>query len=251
MDAASLALVAVAALVAGGINAAAGGGSLVLFPALLATGLPALAANVTNTVALWPGYVGTAAGYRAELRDQGGRALACGASVAVGGVAGAALLLTTPEELFDAVVPYLVLAASLLLALQGPLGRLVRRVPGSAGGLRSPLLHVALVLAGAYGGYFGGALGVVLLAVLGVLLADELQRLNALKAVLSLVVNTVALAAFVLLGPVAWEAVAVAAPASLLGGYGGARVVRRLPPTALRAVVVVFGLVVGTVLAVR
>jgi uncharacterized membrane protein YfcA len=251
VDAAELALVALAALLAGAVNAVAGGGSLVLFPALLATGLPALAANVTNTVALWPGYLGTVTGYRAELRGQARRAAACSASVGVGAAVGAALLLTTPEDVFDAVVPFLVVAASLLLALQAPVGRLVHRLPGSGGGARSPLLHVGLVLAGVYGGYFGGGLGVVLLAVLAVLLADDLQRLNGLRSMLSLAVNTVALVAFVALGPVSWPAVAVAAPASLLGGYAGARAARRLPAVGLRALVVAFGLAVGIALALR
>jgi uncharacterized membrane protein YfcA len=248
VTATELALVGVVALLAGGLNSVAGGGSLLLFPALVAAGLPPLAANVTTTVSVWPGYVGTAAGYRAELRGQRSSVLALAATVLLGGGAGALLLLTTPESLFEAVVPALVVAASLLLALQERVTRWVSTVPGAAGGLRSPLLHVALFLAAVYGGYFGGALGVVLLAVLAVFLAGDLQRLNALRSVLSLLVNTVALAAFALFGPVDWTVVAVAAPACLLGGYVGARLARRLPVRALRGAVVVFGLAVGVAL---
>jgi uncharacterized membrane protein YfcA len=248
MGAAELALVGLAALVAGGLNAAAGGGSLLLFPTLLAVGLPPLAANVTTTVSIWPGYVGTALGYRSELRGQRRRVLVLSLTALLGGTSGAVLLLTTPESVFSAVVPVLVLFAALLLAVQARVTRWVQKVPGSAGGTGSPLLHVALFLAAVYGGYFGGALGVILLAVLAVFLAGDLQRVNALRAVLSLLVNTVALIAFALFGPVEWVAVAVAAPACLAGGYAGARVARRMPVQALRAVIVVFGVVVGVTL---
>lgn len=236
---------------AGAVNAVAGGGSLLLFPALLAAGLPPLAANVTNSVALWPGYVGTAVGYRTELADAGGTVRALSATSLIGAAIGAALLLLTPSSVFSAVVPFLVLAASLLLAAQTPVTRWVQGLPGSGGDARSPLLHGAVLLASVYGGYFGGALGVVLLAVLAVFLAQDLQRLNALKAVLSLLVNTVALAAFALFGPVDWAVVAVAAPASLVGGYLGARAARRLPARGLRLTVVAFGIVVGLLLLLR
>lgn len=251
MGTVELLAVAGVAVVAGGLNAVAGGGSLVLFPSLLAVGLPPLAANVTTTVSIWPGYVGTALGYRAELCGQLRRVLVLALPALLGGATGAVLLLTTPETVFEAVVPVLVVLASLLLGLQTPVTRWVQGVPGAAGGLGSPLLHGALFLAAVYGGYFGGALGVVLLAVLAVLLAGDLQRLNALRAVLSLLVNTVALVAFALFGPVDPLVVAVAAPASLLGGYVGARLARRLPVHLLRGVVVVFGVAVGVALLLR
>ena len=248
MDPGSLPLLAVAGLVAGVLNAVAGGGSLVTFPALVLVGLPPLAANVTNSVAVWPGYIGTMLGYRAELAGQRGRVVGLAVTGLLGGGTGAALLLTTPASVFEAVVPVLVIGASLLLAVQTVVTRWVQGLPGSAGGHRSPLLHVALFLAAVYGGYFGGALGVILLAVLAVFLTDHLQRTNALKSVLSFLVNTVALVAFALFGPVDWLAVSVIAPASLLGGYAGARVARRLNATVLRAVVVVFGIGVGVAL---
>lgn len=260
MDPVKLMFLAGAGLLAGGLNAVAGGGSLVLFPALLAVGLSPLSANVTNSVALWPGYLGTVAGYRSELAGQRGRVAVLSGTALLGGSTGATLLLTTPADAFDAVVPALVIAASLLLAVQATVTRRVQRAgpPGGQHGdgqhspvsHRSPFLHVAVFVAAVYGGYFGGALGVILLAVLGIFLVDQLQRLNALKAVLSLLVGTVSLVAFALFGPVDWVAVAVAAPASLLGGYLGARLARRLPATALRTIVVVFGVGVGVALAV-
>lgn len=250
MEIAELAFLGVVGLLAGALNAVAGGGSLVLFPALIAVGVPALSANVTTTTSVWPGYLGSAVGYRTELAGQRSRVVALSATALLGGTTGAVLLLSTSEELFSRVVPFLVLAASLLLAVQTVVTRWVQRLPGSSGGVRSPLLHLALFPAAVYGGYFGGALGVILLAVLAVFVAEHLQRLNALRTVLSLLVNTVALVAFAVFGPVVWAAVAVAAPASLLGGYLSAKVARRLPTSALRAVVVVFGVGVGITLAV-
>lgn len=241
-------LLVAAGLAAGGINAVAGGGSLVSFPALLAIGLPPLTANVTNSVAVWPGYVGTSWGYRAELRDQRGRVLALAPAAAAGAAAGCVLLLVTSEAAFARVVPFLVILGSLLLALQERVTERVRRWPGGGSDVRSPLLHVGIGLAAAYGAYFGGGLGVVLLACLGLFVADGLQRLNALKSLLSLGINGVALVAFSLFGPVVWPAVAVLAPAALAGGYLGARVARRLDPRRLRLLVVAFGLAVGVAL---
>lgn len=251
MDAGVLALLAGAAAVAGGVNSVAGGGSLVLFPALLAAGLPTLPANVTNSTALWPGYVGTVLGYRTELARDRTAALALSATSLVGGAVGAVLLLTTGQAVFDAVVPFLVLGAGLLLAVQPRVAAAARRMPGSGGGVRSPLLHGGVLLAGVYGGYFGGALGVLLLAVLAVLLPRDLQQVNAVRSAVSLAVNTVALVVFALFGPVRWTVVAVCAPAALLGGYVGARLARLLPAAVLRACVVGLALVVGVVLLVR
>ena len=248
MDVAELALLALAGLLAGLVNAVAGGGSLISFPALIYVGLPPLTANVTNSVGVWPGYVGTTLGYREELAGQRHRVVGLAPTALLGGGTGAVLLLTTPPSVFERVVPVLVLGASLLLAVQTLVTRWVQGLPGSAGAHRSPLLHVTLFLAAVYGGYFGGALGVILLAVLAVFLTGHLQRINALKNVLSLLVNTVALLAFGLFGPVQWLAVAVSAPACLLGGYLGARIARRLNATVLRAVVVVFGIAVGIAL---
>lgn len=244
-------LLAVAGVAAGGLNAVAGGGSLVSFPALLAIGLPPLTANVTNSVAIWPGYVGTCYGYRRELRDQRRRLLTLAPTALFGAAVGCVLLLVTSPETFARIVPFLVLAGSLLLAVQSRVTDLVRRLPGGGSGVRSPLLHLAIGLSAVYGAYFGGGLGVVLLVALGLFVADDLQRLNGLKSALSLLVNGAALVVFSLFGPVEWGSVAVLAPTALVGGYLGARLARRLSPERLRTAVVLFGLTVGAVLLVR
>lgn len=248
MDAAALTALAAVGLVAGAVNAVAGGGSLLLFPALVAAGLPPLAANVTNTTALWPGYLGAVAGFRSDLRGQRRPVLLLGTTALVGGGVGAGLLLATREGPFEAIVPFLVLGAALLLAAQPRLTRFVASRRGSDRGAASPLLHLAVLLAGVYGGYFGGLLGVLLLAVLGVFLGGAVVGLAALRSVLSLLVNTVALVAFALLGPVDWRAVGVAAPAALVGGWLGARLARRLPATGLRWTVVVVGVAAAVAL---
>lgn len=248
MSAAEALLLALAGLAAGGVNAVAGGGSLVSFPALLAIGLPPLAANVTNSVAIWPGYVGTCWGYRDLLRAQGTRVVVLAPAALLGAVLGCLLLLVTSEEAFARVVPWLVILGALLLAVQGRVTDHVRRWPGGGSDVRSPLLHGLLVVAATYGAYFGGGLGVVLLVVLGLFVADDLQRLNALKSVLSLLINAVALVAFALFGPVEWTSVAVLAPSALVGGYAGAHVAQRLSPALLRAAVVVLGIGVGIAL---
>lgn len=250
MSLADALLIALAGFVAGGVNAIAGGGSLISFPALVAIGLPTLDANVTNTTAIWPGYLGSAAAYREELADQRLRLRALAVTGAVGGVVGSVILLAADDAVFDAVVPFLVLAGSLLLALQPRIAALVAAREQTERNA-TVQLHVAVFLAAVYGAYFGGGLGVILLAVLGIYVADHLQRVNALKSALSLLVNTVALVAFALFGPVDWLAVAVVAPAALAGGYVGARLARRLSPQALRSTVVVFGIVVAIWLFLR
>ncbi len=250
MSVADAILIAVAGFLAGGVNAVAGGGSLISFPALVAIGLPPLDANVTNTTAVWPGYLGSAVAYREELVAQRGRLRALVLTALAGGLVGSVVLLAGDDAVFDTVVPFLVLAGSILLALQPRIAVFVaaRKPSARNAGVQ---LHVAIFLAAVYGAYFGGGLGVILLAVLGIYVADHLQRLNALKSALSLLVNTVALIAFALFGPVDWLAVAIVAPASLLGGYVGARMARRLSPQALRSTVVVFGVVVAIWLFLR
>lgn len=239
---------AAAGLAAGSINAVAGGGSLLSFPALLAFGIPPLTANVTNSVAIWPGYVGTTWGYRREVASQRRRLLGLVPAAVAGAVAGCLLLLVTSPQTFETLVPFLVILAALLLAVQGRVTERVRRWPGGGGGVRSPLLHLSVLLAAAYGAYFGGGLGVLLLAGLGLFVADDLQRLNGLKSALSLLINAVALVAFSLFAPVDWGVVALMAPAALAGGYLGGRLARRLDQARLRALVVVFGLAVGVAL---
>jgi len=241
-----------AAFVAGGINAVAGGGSLVSFPALVAAGYPAKVANVTNTVALWPGHVGGSLGYRELLVPQRSAIVALSLSSALGAVVGSALLLGTSEDAFEAVVPFLILFAALLLAVQTRLASfLMARRPARPTTSVSPELHAAVFLLAVYGAYFGAGLGILTLAVLGVLLPDELQRSNALKGVLSLLINAVAVVYFAFLGPVEWAPALVMALAALAGGYGGVRVARRLSPRVLRVAVVVFSVVVAAILFTR
>lgn len=241
-------LLAGAGLAAGAVNAVAGGGSLISFPALLAAGYPAVTANVTNTVALVPGYAGSVAGSRRDLKGQAPQVRLLGPTSVVGALAGAALLLTTPSEVFRAIVPFLILLGCALLLAQP---RLARRIQAGSGRHSTWLLQVGVLLASMYGAYFGAGLGVVLLGLLGVFLSERLARVNALKNVLSTLVNVVALVAFGVFGPVAWEAVLVIALASLSGGYLGGRLAGRIPSTALRAAVVVYGVVVALVLLVQ
>jgi uncharacterized membrane protein YfcA len=237
-------LLIVAGFIAGGINAIAGGGSLISFPALLAAGYSAKVANVTNTIALVPGYVGGTAGYRRELDGQRRRIETLGLVSVLGGLGGAALLLLTPQSLFRAVVPWLILAACALLAAQPWVTRLVRGKQGQREPPRTVLMSCQFVAA-IYGGYFGAGLGVIMLALLGIFLNDSLQRLNALKGVLSFSVNVVAAAVFVVFGPVAWLPVLIMAAASLLGGNAGARVARKLQPNILRVAVIAYGVAIG------
>ncbi len=251
MTPATAALLAGAGLLAGAVNAVAGGGSLISFPALLAAGYPSVTANVTNTVALFPGYAGSVLGGRPELRGQGRRIRSVAATSVVGAVLGCLVLLTTPGDVFRRLVPFLILMACALLVLQPRLARLVQRSQGEQAEETSILLQAGVLVAAVYGAYFGAGLGVLLLGILGVFLSERLQRVNALKNVLSLVINAVALLAFSLFGPVAWDAAAVVAVASLAGGYVGARIAGRIPATWLRVGVVTYGVVVAVVLLVR
>ncbi len=244
-------MLAGAGLLAGGVNAVAGGGSLISFPALLADGYPAVTANVTNTVALFPGYAGSVAGGRLELDGQCARIRAIAVTSVVGAVGGAVLLMTTPGDVFRSVVPLLILLACGLLLLQPRLAAMVQRRSSPKADHRSPTLQLCVLLAAVYGAYFGAGLGVLLLGVLGIFLAEQLGRINGLKNVLSLVINAVALVAFGVFGPVAWEAVLVVATTSLAGGYLGARVARRISSARLRAAVVIYGVAVAVILLVQ
>ena len=252
MDTAALTIVAIAGLLSGTVNSIAGGGSLLLFPALLGVGLPTQAANVTNSVANWPGFAGQTYGFAEDLKRQPRRRLLLlSAITAIGSTTGSALLLTTSSASFDQVVPALVLFASLLLAGQKQVKKRTRGAsPPTSGRPRQKMVMLSLAMAAAsiYGGYFAGALGVIMLATLAMATADDLRCLNALKAVLSLVNSTVTLLVFAIFGPVHWPAVVVAAPATLLGGYLGARLARRIPEEVLRWSVVTIGVTVSAVL---
>jgi hypothetical protein len=230
---------------AGGVNAVIGSGSLITFPTLVAVGYPAVTANVSNNIGLVPGSVAGALGYREELEGQGRRARTLAVASASGGLTGAVLLLSLPSDVFDAVIPVLVLLACVLMALQPRLAkRVADRRAEDAPDVGPAPLAIAFV-AGIYGGYFGAAQGVILLAMLSVFVPDDLQRSNALKNVLAGTVNAVAAVIFIVFADVAWEAVALVAVGAVVGGVVGARVGRKIPPTALRAAVIVLGVIVA------
>lgn len=235
-----------AGFIAGAVNSVAGGGSLISFPALLAAGYPSITANVTNTVAIWPGTVGGSLAYRPELRGQRRRVALLGVVSVAGALVGSVLLLASPLQLFDRLVPLLILFACALLLVQPRLGAWVQRHQPARQSRSSflPLIG-AQFLAAVYGGYFGAGLGIMVLAFLGIFIADDLQRLNALKGLLALIVNGVAVIYFVLFGPVAWPVTILMAVTSWIGGYLGVRLARRLSGEVLRGVVLVFGVAVA------
>ena len=234
--------------VAGGfVNAVAGGGSLLLFPALVATGLGTVAANVTNSVALWPGYVGTLLGLGPLVREQSVHARKLVLVACVGSAAGCAILLATPTRAFSVVVPFLVIGATLLVAAQPAIARRV----GTEHRAHPRMLVGAVGLGAVYGGYFGGGLGVILLAVIGLAGVGPLRATNAVKSIVSLIVATVALGAFVLFGPVHWLEVAITAPTALAGGVIGGRMAASVNERLMRSAIVAFGLAIGAWLAVR
>lgn len=248
LDAGNIALLLLVALVAGAVNSAAGGGSLLSFPMLLLVGLPALPANVTNTVALCPGYLGGTYGYRALLEGQGARMRRLGLVSAIGAGAGVVLLEISSNGTFRIVVPFLLLIACGLLAFQRPLSEWVQRRSATRDRALVLALDLAVLASAAYGAYFGAAMGVLVLAVLAVLISDTLQRLNALKSYISLVVNVIAAVLFAFIAPVHWEAVALMMPASLIGGRGGATLARHVPASALRSGVALIGVTVAALL---
>ena len=249
-----LVALAVVSMLAGAINAVAGGGSLLTFPTLLAVGVAPVGANVTNTVALVPGYLGGIAGYRRELTGQRTEVRRLLPAAFLGALVGAVLLLTTSARVFRVLVPVLVGAAALLLLAQPRIQRRLARLHPETGdpviGDHHRLTIPAVFAAAIYGGYFGGVLGVILLAVLGITMTDHLQRLNALKSVLQFSINIVAVVIFALFGPVRWWLVLAMAPMSLLGGWLGSHYGRRLRPNVLRTMVGVYGLGCAAVLAV-
>ncbi|MGH3613421.1 MAG: sulfite exporter TauE/SafE family protein [Pseudonocardia sp.] len=246
---AALAFLLVAGLLGGAINAVAGGGSLLVFPALLAVGFPPLTANVTNSVAQWPGYLGIVVGSRHDLRNQRNRISLTSLMGVLGSAVGCALLLVLPGTVFDTVVPVMVLLASALLALQPWIKRWIATPELAAPDHRWALLP-AVFLAAIYGGYFGGALGVIMIAALSLCCNDRLGRLNALKGLLSLVIATVTVVIFAIAAPVNWLAVGLLAPTTLIGGFLGTKLARRLPENILRWAVVLLGVSVGIYLIV-
>ena len=232
-----------AGIAAGTINTVVGSGTLVTFPALLALGYPPVVANVSNTVGLVLGSLSGAYGYRRELAGQGGRLVRLGSASLLGGVTGALLLLVLPPAAFKAIVPALIAVACVLVVVQPRLTERLRarREPRPAHG--GALLPLGVYAAGVYGGYFGAAQGVLLIALLGIFLDDDLQHVNGAKNVLAGIVNGVAAVLFVFLADVAWPPALLLGAGGILGGQIGARIGRSLPTTALRWVVVAVGVI--------
>jgi uncharacterized membrane protein YfcA len=247
-----------AGMAAGTINTVVGSGTLITFPTLLAFGIPPVTANVSNTIGLVPGSMSGAIGYRAELTGQRSRLLRLGSASLLGGIAGAFLLLWLPSGAFDAIVPVLIVLGCVLVILGPRISRRVAERAEARGGLTEYgvwWVWPAVALAGVYGGYFGAAQGVLLMAILGIGVLDSMQRHNATKNVLAMLVNGVAAIVFIVLAyvdlpyvpegaaNVNWEVAGLIAIGSVIGGQLGATVGRRLPPNVLRAVIVVVGVV--------
>jgi hypothetical protein len=242
--AAALAVLAVG-LAAGTLNTIVGSGSLITFPTLLALGYSPVVANVSNTIGLVPGSISGAIGYRRELSGQSARLRILGAASVGGGLTGAVLLLVLPAEVFRTVVPVLILVACSLVAAQPVLARRVAAGGGEDRPHGGVLLFLAVFGTGVYGGYFGAAQGVILIALLGIFVDDSLQRLNATKNVLAALVNGVAAVLFMFLADVAWAPALLLAAGATAGGQVGAKIGRRISQGWLRAVIVVVGVVVA------
>ncbi len=241
MSAGEIIAFALAGAAAGAINTLVGSGTLITFPVLLAFGYSPVRANVLNSIGLVPGSVSGAIGYRRELRGQRSRALRLGSCSLLGGLTGAVLLLVLPASAFKAIVPVFIALALLLTLLQPRIQRALARREIEVEEHARLLTPAAVFLAGIYGGYFGAAQGVMLMAILGVTLTQDLQRTNALKNVLAGIVNGVAGLYFVFAAHVDWGPVPIIAVASVLGAQLGARYGRRLRPDVLRVVIVLVG----------
>lgn len=243
-----LGLLVVVGFLSGAVNAVAGGGSLLVFPALLATGMPPLVANVTNSVAQGPGFVGAAVSQRADLSGNRRRLWLTSAAAAVGSTLGCVLLMVLPGEVFDAVVPALVGLSAVLMAFQGTIKRWLGQ-PEEGGPDRLWTLTAGIFLASVYGGYFGGARSVILIALLVLAVNDSMRRLNALKSWLGLIGSAVTFVVYAIIAPVDWAAVLMLVPTTVLGGFFGGKLAQRLPAALLRYVVVAIAAAVALYMA--
>jgi len=234
-----------AGMIAGAINSVAGGGSLISFPSLVASGVPAIAANATNTAAIWPGSLSSAIAYSRETKPDLALMLTLLLPSAVGGLLGALALVITPPELFDRIVPFLVLFATLLFAGRGLIDRLIKRGPDGDEEV-STLGRVwgffFQLFVATYGGYFGAGIGILMLGSLSVMGLRDIHRMNALKTILGTLINVLAFFFFALRGLVVWHLAILMAIGTIIGGYGGARFARRVDQNWLRAFIVTIGL---------
>jgi uncharacterized membrane protein YfcA len=253
LEALDLILIFLAGIAGGAINALAGGGTLITFPLLTFVGIPPVSANVTNTVALVPGYVGGMLGQASDLKGQRRRLLILIPAGALGGLAGGLLLLATSERLFRELVPYLILVASGLLAIQEPVKQWLARRNAAQGNTQISEFWIVfpIFLAAVYGGYFGAGLSVILLAVMGLVIDDSLTRINALKQAVAFAANMTAALLFVFSGQVIWLAAGVMAVGALGGGALGGRLAGRIKPVTLRTTVVIIGVTVAIIYLIR
>lgn len=246
-----LLILAGAGFAAGGLNAVAGGGTFLTFPALVYLGIPSITANATATVAALPGYLGSAYAYRHDVAAEGSLGLVgIGVAATAGSLAGAVLLLVTPSEIFEGIVPWLLLAATVLFAA-GP--RLLSALRSRGGGAAGRTVSAAVIFGvSVYGGYFNGGLGIMLLATFGLLGYVNLHGMNGLKNALSAMLSSISAATFAAAGIIAWQEAALMAAACAAGGYAGARAARTIARTdLLRAAIVVVGVVITTVFFLR
>lgn len=246
-------VLAAVALLAGAVNSVAGGGSFLTFPTLILTGVPSVQANATNTVALWPGIVASIGGYRKELAGRRDFLVLAAISL-VGGVLGAYLLLHTPQSTFNRLIPFLLLFATLLFAFGGRIAlALRRRIGTSQASTRAVAVTVALLqfAIAVYGGYFGGGIGILMLASLALMGMEDMHRMNAVKTVLAACINGVAVVTFIVAQAVFWPQAIVMMLGAIAGGYGGATLAHRLPPRAIRWFVIAVGLGVSLLFFVK
>ena len=248
-----LAIAGAAAFLAGGINSVAGGGTLVTFPTLVYLGLPSVIANATNTAAIWPGSLGSLWGFRRELREADPIMFWLALPSVLGGVAGALLLRLTPTHTFDHIIPFLILFATVLFTVQGPLQK--RLGTPHEDRHRSPRWFVTAmliqILVGLYGGYFGAGMGIMMLTVLSVLGMTDILKMNALTSLYALCINGIAAVLFMLAHMVRWHYVLVMAVFAIAGGWGAAGVARRVGRKAVRRFVIALGYIITVVLFIR
>lgn len=236
---------------AGAVNAVAGGGSLISFPALLATGLAPVPANVTNTLAVWPGYVGGVFAYRGHIAAQRSRVKQTTVVSIAGAITGTIILLAAPPHVFKILVPYLIFLATTLLVVQKKmLAYFTKKGETHPRGAKLSM-HSGIFLSSVYGSYFGAGLGIMLLSILASFIHDDLQKLNGLKSYLSLVIATIGSFIYAIFAPVSWISVAIMAVSALLGGYLGAGIARKLSPSLLKSSVVIFGYAIGLVILIK
>lgn len=247
-------LLFIAALVAGALNAVAGGGSFLTVPGLIFTGVLPVTANATSTVALWPGYLGSLGAYRKEVGTERRLAITLGITSLVGGILGALLLLHTSQATFSHLLPFLLLIATILFTISKPLTDHFRRAPAPATAASPRTLVISAgfqLIVAIYGGYFGGGIGILMLAAFSLMGMQNIHAMNALKTLLAMGINGVAVVLFIVAGIVAWPQAIVMLFGAIIGGYGGAAVARKLPSLFIRRFVIVVGFSISAYFFIR